>query len=76
MIEDAGKGLENFNKVFRVNPYKEAVNIKNQKQLDRFLEKYTPALDYRALYVAYISDNTQGPYPYITYSIKAQYEDA
>lgn len=30
----------------------------------------------RALYVAYISDNTQGPYPYITYSIKAQYEDA
>ena len=39
MIEDAGKGLENFNKVFRVNPYKEAVNIKNQKQLDRFLEE-------------------------------------
>ncbi len=30
----------------------------------------------RALYVAYISDNTQGPYPYITYSVKTQYEDA
>lgn len=30
----------------------------------------------RALYVAYLSDNTQGPYPYITYSIKTQYEDA
>ena len=30
MIEDAGKGLENFNKVFRVNPYIEAGKIKNQ----------------------------------------------
>lgn len=30
----------------------------------------------RALYVAYLSDNTQGPYPYITYAVKTQYEDA
>ncbi|AXQ66534.1 MAG: putative capsid protein [Cressdnaviricota sp.] len=30
----------------------------------------------RALYVAYISDNTQGPYPYISYALKTQYEDA
>ena len=28
MIEDAGKGLENFNKVFRVNPYIEAEKLK------------------------------------------------
>lgn len=30
----------------------------------------------RALYICYLSDNTQGPYPYITYAIKTQYEDA
>ncbi len=30
----------------------------------------------RALYVAYLSDTTTGPYPYITYAIKTQYEDA
>lgn len=30
----------------------------------------------RALYIAFLSDNTQGPYPYISYSIKTQYEDA
>jgi len=55
MIEDAGKGLENFNKVFRVNPYKEAINIKNQKQLDHFLEKYTPALDYDDIALAVLN---------------------
>ena len=44
MIEDAGKGLENFNKVFRVNPYIEAGKIKNYKQLERFIEQYIPAL--------------------------------
>ncbi len=30
----------------------------------------------RALYIAYLSDNTTGPYPYITYAVKTQYEDA
>lgn len=30
----------------------------------------------RQLYIAFLSDNTQGPYPYISYSIKTQYEDA
>ncbi len=30
----------------------------------------------RALYIAFLSDNTQGPYPYISYSIKTNYEDA
>ena len=44
MIEDAGKGLENFNKVFRVNPYIEAGKIKNYNQLERFIEQYIPAL--------------------------------
>jgi len=44
MIEDAGKGLENFNKVFRVNHYIEAGKIKNYNQLERFIEQYIPAL--------------------------------
>jgi len=44
MIEDAGKGLENFNKVFRVNPYREAEKVENYNQLERFIEQYIPAM--------------------------------
>ena len=41
---DAGKGFENFNKVFRINVFDEARKIKDYKQLERFIETYAAGM--------------------------------
>jgi hypothetical protein len=41
---DAGKGFENFNKVFRINVFDEAAKVKSFKQLENFIEHYMPAV--------------------------------
>ena len=60
MVEDAGKGLENFNKVFKVNVFAEASKITNYKQLERFIEIYAPgmaAADVARAAAKYAKDN-------------------
>ena len=45
MVEDAGKGLENFDKVFLTNVFYEARQVKDFKQLERFIEKHAAGMD-------------------------------
>ena len=42
--EDAGKGLENFNKTYKTNVFEEAYKVKDYKQLERFMETYAPGM--------------------------------
>ena len=44
MVEDAGKGLENFNKIYKTNVFYEAYKVKDYKQLERFIERYAPGM--------------------------------
>ena len=45
MVEDAGKGLENFDTVFLTNVFYEARQVKDYKQLERFIEKHAAGMD-------------------------------
>ena len=44
MILDAGKGLEDFNRVYKINVFDEANNVRNYKQLERYIENYIPSM--------------------------------
>ena len=60
MVEDAGKGLENFDKVFLTNVFYEARQVKDFKQLERFIEKHAAGMDAADVAVAaakYAKDN-------------------
>ena len=44
MVKNAGKGLENLDKVHYVNVYEEAGKVKTYKQLQHFIDRFIPSM--------------------------------